>query len=59
VFFGVGAVLRIETRKPIALDGRTAFWPPCRDVVADPDETALPTPVTHSATRTPSSSRAC
>ena len=53
VFFGVGAVLRIETRKPIALErahGLLAAVPGI--VVADPDEDGhYPTPVTHSATR--------
>ena len=53
VFFGVGAVLRIETRKPIALErarGLLATVPGI--VVADPDEDGhYPTPVTHSASR--------
>ena len=53
VFFGIGAVLRIETRKPVALErarGLLAAVPGV--VVADPDEDGhYPTPVTHSAKR--------
>ncbi len=53
VFFGVGIILRIETRKPIAVErarGLLAAVPGI--VVADPDEDGhYPTPVTHSATR--------
>jgi aspartate-semialdehyde dehydrogenase len=53
VFFGIGAVLRIETRKAVAVDrarGLLAAVPGI--VVADPDEGGYyPTPVTHSANR--------
>lgn len=53
VFFGIGAVIRIETRKPIALDkarGLLATAPGI--VVADPDEDGhYPTPVTHTASQ--------
>jgi len=53
VFFGVGAVLRIETRKPIALERARDLLAAVRGiVVADPDADGhYPTPVTHSASR--------
>jgi aspartate-semialdehyde dehydrogenase len=53
VFFGVGAVLRIETRKPIAVErARDLLNAVPGIVLADPDEDGMfPTPVTHSASR--------
>lgn len=53
VFFGMGAVVRIETRKPIALErARHLLGAVPGIVVADPDEDGhYPTPVTHSANR--------
>jgi aspartate-semialdehyde dehydrogenase len=53
VFFGVGAVIRIETRKPIALEKARGLLATAPGIVlADPDEDGhYPTPVTHSATR--------
>jgi aspartate-semialdehyde dehydrogenase len=53
VFFGIGAVLRIETRKPVSLDrARTLLAGVPGIAVADPDEDgSYPTPVTHSSRR--------
>ena len=53
VFFGVGAVVRIETRKAVALErARDLLAAVPGIVVADPDENGhYPTPVTHSANR--------
>ena len=51
VFFGIGAVIRIETRKPIALErARDLLAGASGIVLADPDlDGQYPTPVTHSA----------